>query len=462
MKKLLLTFIALFACVSYVAAQETVIESFASTDAKWYTTIKDDAANETTLTSTNTGITYNSKQAYYNTDGYLMLVKSAGIIKFNLDFPCSNITIYSKAGASKNQAVTVLAGTTVIKDNTKIPNSKDGNLSVDVPEASQVAGTEFTIKVSTANNVQITKIVYTKAEINPNLKDADLSFSETEVQATLGEAFDKPTLTKATTAAVTYSSDKETVATVDATTGDVTIVGVGTAKITAKAEANDEYKAGEASYYLTVVKPDPENTFYKSAMGADFTLEKSGDLVVWSVDTEYGYLKGSAYNKGVNAATAYAFVALDLSDKKDVNLIFDNVFNQYKLNNEMIDVADFKGFAFIVAREQGTAEWTTVQEMAAPATFSWDPYTVGPVDLSAYSGKKIELGFKYVSTDKVAGTWEIKNIFVTGVDGTTAIEDIEAADAPVEYYNLQGIRVANPTSGLYIKRQGNKVTKVIL
>lgn len=36
------------------------------------------------------------------------------------------------------------------------------------------------------------------------------------------------------------------------------------------------------------------------------------------------------------------------------------------------------------------------------------------------------------------------------------------ADAPVEYYNLQGIRVENPTSGLYISRQGDKVTKVIL
>lgn len=37
------------------------------------------------------------------------------------------------------------------------------------------------------------------------------------------------------------------------------------------------------------------------------------------------------------------------------------------------------------------------------------------------------------------------------------------ADAPVEYYNLQGIRVANPTPGnLYIRRTGNSTTKVVL
>lgn len=38
-----------------------------------------------------------------------------------------------------------------------------------------------------------------------------------------------------------------------------------------------------------------------------------------------------------------------------------------------------------------------------------------------------------------------------------------AADenAPIEYYNLQGVRVTNPENGLYIKVQGNKATKVI-
>ena len=48
--------------------------------------------------------------------------------------------------------------------------------------------------------------------------------------------------------------------------------------------------------------------------------------------------------------------------------------------------------------------------------------------------------------------------------GWNAIDNItvEGVDAPVEYYNLQGIRVANPESGLYIRRQGKKAVKVIL
>lgn len=39
---------------------------------------------------------------------------------------------------------------------------------------------------------------------------------------------------------------------------------------------------------------------------------------------------------------------------------------------------------------------------------------------------------------------------------------VEDENAPVEYYNLQGIRVANPENGLYIVKQGNKVTKRII
>lgn len=49
------------------------------------------------------------------------------------------------------------------------------------------------------------------------------------------------------------------------------------------------------------------------------------------------------------------------------------------------------------------------------------------------------------------------------ISHTTGIGEIEADDnnAPVEYYNLQGVRVANPENGLYIMRQGDKVVKVI-
>ena len=51
----------------------------------------------------------------------------------------------------------------------------------------------------------------------------------------------------------------------------------------------------------------------------------------------------------------------------------------------------------------------------------------------------------------------------SGLATLTAIESVAVdANAPVEYYNLQGVKVANPENGLFIKKQGNKATKVIL
>lgn len=45
-----------------------------------------------------------------------------------------------------------------------------------------------------------------------------------------------------------------------------------------------------------------------------------------------------------------------------------------------------------------------------------------------------------------------------GESGLTSVA--AAATAPAEYFTLQGVRVSNPDRGLYIRRQGTKVTKV--
>lgn len=49
------------------------------------------------------------------------------------------------------------------------------------------------------------------------------------------------------------------------------------------------------------------------------------------------------------------------------------------------------------------------------------------------------------------------------VDEGSAVSELEADEnAPVEYFNLQGVKVANPEKGIYIKRQGDQTFKVIL
>lgn len=47
------------------------------------------------------------------------------------------------------------------------------------------------------------------------------------------------------------------------------------------------------------------------------------------------------------------------------------------------------------------------------------------------------------------------------IESSVADIDIDNADTPVEYYNLQGVRIDNPATGtIVIRRQGNNVTKM--
>lgn len=57
---------------------------------------------------------------------------------------------------------------------------------------------------------------------------------------------------------------------------------------------------------------------------------------------------------------------------------------------------------------------------------------------------------------------EINKVSIPGVNTGMGIIEIDNSDEPVEYYDLNGFKVSKPTNGLYIKRQGSKITKVII
>lgn len=84
----------------------------------------------------------------------------------------------------------------------------------------------------------------------------------------------------------------------------------------------------------------------------------------------------------------------------------------------------------------GTGTWTPSQAINAAITLN---------------ASKHQVRFNYIAIDYKG-------------DGT-GVEDMTVADenAPVEYYNLQGIRISEPAAGsMVIRRQGNTVTKVLV
>ena len=63
-----------------------------------------------------------------------------------------------------------------------------------------------------------------------------------------------------------------------------------------------------------------------------------------------------------------------------------------------------------------------------------------------------------ITTDKDGNKYKVSENTPTGVE-TIESED---ADAPVEYFSIQGTKVYEPHNGIFIKKQGKKVEKVIM
>ncbi|WP_302415128.1 choice-of-anchor J domain-containing protein [uncultured Prevotella sp.] len=317
----------------------------------------------------------------------------------------------------------------------------------------------------TEKNTPISSAVVTyQSSSAPMKKDPALSFSETTASGVVGEAFVAPTLTKATTAAVVYTSSDEAVATVNAETGEVTLLAAGETKITATAAENDEYNGGSASYTLTVTTPaldvvkEPYSESFETGFGS-FVLDNvnlsEGLSYVWAIDKSYKCAKASAYVNKKNLPSESWLVSpwIKLSAAEVIrSLYFDHAVSKY--------FGNVSEEATLWIKVEG-GDWTQITSIAypeVPQDKSFSPFETQAVSLAGYEGKKIKVGFKYVSTDEAAGTWEIRNFKVsTDVSGINEIKaDKLDVNAPV--YNLAGQRVNANAKGILIQN-GKKFIK---
>lgn len=318
----------------------------------------------------------------------------------------------------------------------------------------------------TKSNAGISKITVTYQKSDaPVKKNPGLAFSATEVTTTLGAAFTAPTLTKETTAAVTYSSSNEAVATVDATTGAVNVLAVGNTVITASAPENDEYSAGSAKYTLTVDAQvlDQVNMPYvesfESSLGSfttdDVTLGE-GLSYVWKIDASYKCAKASAYVNKKNIASESWIVSPWINipaSETACNLYFDQAVSKY------FGTVSEEATVWVKEKDGAWTQLTGITYPEIPESKSFSNFETTNVNLSSYIGKTIKVGFKYLSSDTAAGTWEVRN-FIVAKDLESGINDVTAeklnVNAPI--YNLAGQRVGKDAKGILIQN-GKKFVK---
>jgi|GEM_PF-285402 len=84
--------------------------------------------------------------------------------------------------------------------------------------------------------------------------DSGLAWSAESASVVIGEDYTLPSLINGNNLPVTYSSSEESIATIDGSTGAVSLIADGTTIITATFAGNDSFEAASASYTLTVTK----------------------------------------------------------------------------------------------------------------------------------------------------------------------------------------------------------------
>lgn len=201
---------------------------------------------------------------------------------------------------------------------------------------------------------------------------------------------------------------------------------------------------------------------------ADVTLERNADGL-YRLNNPYQVPGCVFYEYGLQESTTPGYVVFDVSDPEFVT-VYPNIYagmtmtlgsgasaSQTMFYNSNIEAyfTITNGMSKEEAIEYGELEDVSNYDSATGTVTFYnccygdqeDPET--PYTWVDQSHNAITMTGKFVSEALKAGA---------GVSNVT----VDDSNAPVEYFNLQGVRVANPENGLYIRRQGNTATKVLV
>lgn len=231
-------------------------------------------------------ISFDAPKGFYYGSKYLMLKGKDGIGRLTL--PAFNFAVEKIEVVGNNvNNVSTKTKENIYVDNTAVSTEKIGSKGTNafvIDKQYQAAGNRYTLQVSAAN-AQITYIKIYKRAVDLTATTLTLSAIPTEPIAIGGTFSSTPTLKVGeqtlSDKTITWSSDNDKVATVDAATGIVIGVAAGKANITAKFAGDDTYKTSKASYEI-IVKGAPALSFPKTSytveMGDAFSTPKLNGL----------------------------------------------------------------------------------------------------------------------------------------------------------------------------------------
>lgn len=211
---------------------------------------------------------------------------------------------------------------------------------------------------------------------------------------------------------------------------------------------------GSLPYSLTASQEAFDQCTVIDLSGSDFDTGSSTFQGAWSFAMGRGFKY--TYNQTRPADDWLMLPAINFGESTKVKISVD-VMTDY----------DTESFEICLGRENTVGAMTipVLERNSFVSNNKWTTLTA-EVSVPTQAARAVENNFVlgiHATSPKNHYLMYFDNIHIEST-GTTAVTDIEAdsTDAEPEYYNLQGIRVHNPESGIYIVRQGNKVSKIKL
>lgn len=126
---------------------------------------------------------------------------------------------------------------------------------------------------------------------------------------------------------------------------------------------------------------------------------------IWSWDNTYGATASAFYSNTNYAAEAYLVSPEITLSATQTKATFSQALNYLRGN----DRADFVN---VEVREGASGAWTVASVSDWPEGTGWGFVDGCTIDLSAYAGKTIQIGFHYKTTSSCAPTWELKRLVI--------------------------------------------------
>ena len=383
-------------------------------------------------------ISFDAPKGFYYGSKYLMLKGKDGIGRLTL--PAFNFAVEKIEVVGNNVSnVSTKTKENIYVDNTAVSTEKIGSKGTNafvIDKQYQAAGNRYTLQVSAAN-AQITYIKIYKRAVDLTATTLTLSAIPTEPIAIGGTFSSTPTLKVGeqtlSDKTITWSSDNDKVATVDAATGTVTGVAAGKANITAKFAGDDTYKTSKASYEI-IVKGAPALSFsqtsYTVEIGDVFSTPKLEGL---PEDVTPEYTSSNTEVATVDAATGEVKVVgvgtTTITVTSPNTGIYKEATASYELTvnraNSKVVTIDFSTFGYAPGQNVTEVSQNGIKLLLAKGSIYGDPAWYAPA-VRMY--KKSSL--------KITATSNIKKIeFV--FDGTKTLKGVECTSG--KYDEAKGL-----------------------